>query len=210
MKRLLLSLLVALPVLLTTTAVAQKKKEKDPAEEIQKKISGIMTYRVAIKDTANLANIANTYSSIAEYNKATVNNFLSNQTYQKLGESLTKLTPLDKIIVNKNFEIITENDFPNYWKGPIQKVEIVSIEGEVTGTQDVQNTISPSDITSIIFYEEWKIDPLTLEMTKKVLGYSLLALTENIAFGNSTEKTLFTIVKDEASLQKLKDNFPHL
>lgn len=198
MKKTVLGLLVALSGISAMAQnhppTANKKKDGKPMEEVQKRIASVMSYRVSVKDTNSLQTIAASYTSMADYNSATANNFMTTPSYQKFGESLGKIVPIEMLVVNEQFNPMSEREITNSWKG--EKSE-----------EDDRTAFTSNDITGIRFYEEWKIDPVTLDMSKKVLGYSVLVMNPS---QSKKEKTLFTIVKDDVALQKLKENFKHL
>lgn len=202
---LILGTLVAQPVLAQNTTNKKTNKDAVPAEDL-KKISSFIKNKVVIKETGSLSEIANRYGSIEEYQRATANNFMSVNSYQKFVESLYKMDPVEKIILNDTMGVTTPKEFKSLWKGPAQTFEKLNENGEPIGTQEVIPDIKPEDITSVIFYEEWKTDPLTLEMSKRVLAYSLV-IRANVNSDMAYDKVLFTIVKDDAALVKLKDNF---
>ncbi|MES2627901.1 MAG: hypothetical protein V4616_02935 [Bacteroidota bacterium] len=197
MKKAIVSLLLLAPVLFSLNSFGQsreKDKDKEPVEEVQKKIASIISYRVAVKDTSNLASIAMRYGSVAQYNQAMANSFMTTPAYQKLIEGLRNPLFEEKIVMDNTFKILSDKDIQQSWR--------------IAGEKD--NLLRPEDITWLDFYEEWRIDPLTLEFSKKVLGYTVVVLTGQTPSSIGKETKVYTVVKDEASYKKLKDNFGHL
>ncbi len=194
MNRLSTLLVVALTTLSIAGFSQQKKKKVEGEEPPVKRLANIISYRVMIKDTASLVTIAQKYGSVAEYNKANAGHYMVPDVAEKFTEALSKLNPTEKVIVTDSYVQITEKQIKSYW---------FLDEAET-------KELTPNDVIAIQFYEDWRVDPVTLQMSKKLMAYTPIAVSKDASSGTYTEKRLFNVVTDEAALQKLKDNYPKL
>ncbi len=208
MNRLSTLLVVALTTLSLAGFAQQKKKKVEGEEPPVKRLANIISYRVMIKDTASLATISKQYASVADYNKDNAGHFMAPDVAEKFVDALQKLNPTEKLIIADDFSLITEKRIKEYWSYTATESRLDN-DGNAVGTDQKTVNIKPADIIAIQFYEDWKIDPVTLQMSKRLLAYTPVSSTK-IDASKYVQQRMFTVVTDDNALQKLKDHYPSL
>lgn len=191
--------IVAIALLLTVQSVFAQNAEpnKKKVEPKQPRLSNFISYTVNIKDTTSLVFLASTNKSVAEYNTENYNRYMALNVYQQFVEKLATM-PMEleveggRLIVGRGFEPVRAKKALQLFE---YTVESFDTDGNSLGVKEEK--VDPKAVSSLKFYEEWKIDPVTMVITKRILGYSVMVKNDD----------LFTIVTDAACLEKLKANF---